>query len=272
MSMELKVISRIISRSWETEIRGNRNQGNQNQAGNGNDVARAYKVGTAGGNPNANVVTGTFLLNNRCASILFDTGADKSFVSTAFSSLNNINPSTLDYSYDVELADGKIIKVEFQIDLIPGAAPVARVPYRLAPFEIKELSDQLQELSDKGFIRPSSSPWGAPSVHQEDRPPNSKFFPGSFNLVDYDNSRDYKQTRDYGRATRDAERDIRKLKRTLESALKGVSRCVEPEPSMFARWAECSPTSESSPLDNKKCHPLGRQTTTRVSPFEAPVA
>ncbi|GKB40841.1 putative reverse transcriptase domain-containing protein, partial [Tanacetum coccineum] len=53
-------------------------------------------------------------------------------------------------------------QVEFQIDLVPGAAPVARVPYRLAPSEMKELSDQLQELSNKGFIRPSSSPWGAP--------------------------------------------------------------------------------------------------------------
>ncbi|GJV67057.1 putative reverse transcriptase domain-containing protein [Tanacetum coccineum] len=52
--------------------------------------------------------------------------------------------------------------VEFQIDLTPGAAPVARAPYRLAPSEMKELSEQLQELSDKGFIRPSSSPWGAP--------------------------------------------------------------------------------------------------------------
>ncbi|GJT48064.1 putative reverse transcriptase domain-containing protein [Tanacetum coccineum] len=52
--------------------------------------------------------------------------------------------------------------VEFQIDLIPGVAPVARAPYRLAPSEMKELSEQLQELSDKGFIRPSSSPWGAP--------------------------------------------------------------------------------------------------------------
>nr|GEZ17989.1 hypothetical protein [Tanacetum cinerariifolium] len=90
---------------------GNRNQGNQNQAGNGNAVARAYGVGTAGGNPDANVVMGTFLLNNCCASILFDTGADKSFVSTAFSSLININPSTLDYSYDVELDDGQIIRV-----------------------------------------------------------------------------------------------------------------------------------------------------------------
>nr|GEV40351.1 reverse transcriptase domain-containing protein [Tanacetum cinerariifolium] len=90
---------------------GNRNQGNQNQAGNGNVVARSYGLGTAGGNPDANVVTGTFLLNNHCASILFDTGADKSFVSTAFSSLTNINPSTLDYSYDVELADGQIIRI-----------------------------------------------------------------------------------------------------------------------------------------------------------------
>ncbi|GJT14477.1 putative reverse transcriptase domain-containing protein [Tanacetum coccineum] len=48
--------------------------------------------------------------------------------------------------------------VEFQIDLIPGVTPVARAPYRLAPSEMKELSEQLQELSDKGFIRPSSSP------------------------------------------------------------------------------------------------------------------
>nr|GEY05097.1 putative reverse transcriptase domain-containing protein [Tanacetum cinerariifolium] len=51
--------------------------------------------------------------------------------------------------------------VEFQIDLIPGAAPVARAPYRSAPSKMKELSKQLQELSNKGFIRPSSSPWGA---------------------------------------------------------------------------------------------------------------
>nr|GEU79011.1 putative reverse transcriptase domain-containing protein [Tanacetum cinerariifolium] len=53
-------------------------------------------------------------------------------------------------------------QVEFQIDLVPGAAPVARSPYRLAPSKMQELSAQLQELSDKGFIRPTSSPWGAP--------------------------------------------------------------------------------------------------------------
>ncbi|KAJ0752632.1 putative nucleotidyltransferase, Ribonuclease H [Helianthus annuus] len=53
-------------------------------------------------------------------------------------------------------------QVEFQIELQPGAAPIAHAPYRLAPGELQELSNQLQELLDRGFIRPSSSPWGAP--------------------------------------------------------------------------------------------------------------
>nr|GEU34420.1 putative reverse transcriptase domain-containing protein [Tanacetum cinerariifolium] len=172
----------------------NRNQ--RNRAGNRNAVARAYVVGTAWTNPNSNVLMGTFLLNICYALILLHTGANRSFISTAFSSLIDIIPTTLDHGYDVELADGRIIwvntlmrgakdkskkkrledvpivqdflgipptrQVEFQIDLIPDAAPVARVPYRLAPSEMKELSDQLKELVDKGFIRPSSSPWGAP--------------------------------------------------------------------------------------------------------------
>nr|GEW39577.1 putative reverse transcriptase domain, ribonuclease H-like domain, aspartic peptidase domain protein [Tanacetum cinerariifolium] len=194
----------------------NGNQGNR--ARNGNAMARAYAVGTARTNPNSNVVTDTFLLNNRYASILFDTGTDRSFISTAFSSLINIIPVTQDHDYDVELADDRIIwvntlirgctlnfinhpfnidlmpvemgsfdviismdcsrlsqgfpedllgipptrQVEFQIDLIPCAAPVAWAPYRLAPSKMKELLDQLKELADKGFIRPSSSPWGAP--------------------------------------------------------------------------------------------------------------
>ncbi|GJX31329.1 putative reverse transcriptase domain-containing protein [Tanacetum coccineum] len=212
-------------------------------AGNGNAPAKVYVVGNARTNPDSNIVTGTFLLNNHYTYILFDTGADRSFVSTAFSSQIDITPTTLDYYYDVELADRKIIRintiirgctlnflnhpfnidlmpvkldsfdviigchvflahvttkktedksegkrledvptvqyfpevfpedlsglsptrqVEFQIDLIHGATPVARAPYRLAPSKMKELSDQLQELSDKGFIRPSSTPWGAP--------------------------------------------------------------------------------------------------------------
>ncbi|GKE72684.1 hypothetical protein Tco_1534725 [Tanacetum coccineum] len=59
-------------------------------------------------------------------------------------------------------------QVEFQIDLVPGAAPVARAPYRLALSKLQELSTQLQELSDKGFIRPSSSPWGAPVLVRDE--------------------------------------------------------------------------------------------------------
>ncbi|GJV50532.1 putative reverse transcriptase domain-containing protein [Tanacetum coccineum] len=196
------------------KLKNNKNCGNQ--VGNDGAPAKVYAVGHAGINPDSNIVMGIFLLNNRYTSILFDTGADRSFVSTAFSSQMDITPSTLDHYYDVELADGRIIRivlakyqaiivcaekivralktssekkrledvpivqdfpevfpedlpglpltrqVEFQIDLIPGVAPVARAPYRLAPSEMKELSEQLKELSDKGFIRPSSSPWGAP--------------------------------------------------------------------------------------------------------------
>nr|GEX06985.1 putative reverse transcriptase domain-containing protein [Tanacetum cinerariifolium] len=261
---------------------------------------RAYVLGGRDASSDSNVITGTFLLNNRYAKILFDTGADRSFVSATFSALIDITLTTLENHYDVELADGKIIgvntvvrgcilnfmnypfnidlmhvplgsfdviigmdwltkyhgviicdekimrvlfrrevlifqgnrdhqreesrlniisctkaqeylakgcdvflahitakeakdksegkrledvpivrdfpeifpedllgipparQVEFQIDLVPGAAPVARAPYRLAPSRMKELAGQLQELFDKGFIRPSSSPWGAP--------------------------------------------------------------------------------------------------------------
>ncbi|GJT20290.1 putative reverse transcriptase domain-containing protein, partial [Tanacetum coccineum] len=83
----------------------NNNQGNQ--AGNGGATARSYAVGNAGKNLDANVVTGTFLLNNRYASILFDTGFDRSFVSTAFSSQIDIVPTALDHDYDAELADGE---------------------------------------------------------------------------------------------------------------------------------------------------------------------
>ncbi|GJU91831.1 putative reverse transcriptase domain-containing protein [Tanacetum coccineum] len=257
------------------KLKNNNNRGNP--AGNVNAPAKVYAVGHAGTNPDSNVVTGTFLLNNRYASILFDTGADRSFVSTAFSPQIDITPTALDHYYDVELADGRIIglntilrgctlnilnhpfnidlmpvelgsfdaiigmdllvkyqaiivcaekivripwgnktlivhgdrsnwetrletedksekkrlkdvpivrdfldvfpedlsglpptrQVEFQIDLIPGAAPVARVPYRLAPSEMKELLEQLKELSDKGFIRLSSSPWGAPVFYHQ---------------------------------------------------------------------------------------------------------
>nr|GFB04725.1 putative reverse transcriptase domain-containing protein [Tanacetum cinerariifolium] len=254
------------------KLKNNNNNNNRgNQVGTGNAQARVYAVDNEGTNPDANTVTGTFLLNHCYAYVLFDTGADRSFVSTAFSSQFDIAPTVLDHDYAVELADDmgsfdviigmdwlsryqavivyadKIVcipwgretlifhddgsnqehetrfniisyakthkymlkgcqvflahvttkeaegrsekkrlenvpivrdfpkvfpedlpglpptrQVVFQIDLIPGAAPVARAPYRLAPPEMKELSKQLKELFDKGFIRPSSLPWGAP--------------------------------------------------------------------------------------------------------------
>ena len=53
-------------------------------------------------------------------------------------------------------------EIEFSIELIPGTAPISQTPYRMAPKELKELKVQLQELIDKGYVRPSVSPWGAP--------------------------------------------------------------------------------------------------------------
>ncbi|GJR47486.1 putative reverse transcriptase domain-containing protein [Tanacetum coccineum] len=115
---------------------------------------------------------------------------DPYFVSTTSTPFINIAPAALDISYDVELADGKsdekelenipivrdfpevflddlsglplVREVEFRIDIIPGALPVVRSLYRLAPSKMLELSKQLKELQDKSFIRPSHSPWGAP--------------------------------------------------------------------------------------------------------------
>ncbi|GJW72860.1 putative reverse transcriptase domain-containing protein [Tanacetum coccineum] len=98
----------------------NQNRGNQtrNRVGNktGNQIrgneatAKAYAIGGGGTNPDSNVVTGTFLLNNYYASMLFDSGADRSFVLSTFSALLDITPSTLDTSYAVELSDGRISK------------------------------------------------------------------------------------------------------------------------------------------------------------------
>ncbi|GJS40620.1 putative reverse transcriptase domain-containing protein [Tanacetum coccineum] len=144
----------------------NKNRGNQ--GGNGNAPVKVYVVGNARINPDSNVITGMFLLNNLYASILFDTGADRSFISITFSSLIDITPTTLDHYYDVELADGKIIRINTIIrgctlNFIDHPFNINLMPVELGSFDvIVELSEQLQELSDKGFIRPSSSPWGAP--------------------------------------------------------------------------------------------------------------
>nr|GEW39556.1 putative reverse transcriptase domain-containing protein [Tanacetum cinerariifolium] len=157
----------------------NKNGGNRNAQGWVYAVGNVEKNGNAPTNPDSNVATGTFLLNNCYASILFDTGTDRSFISIAFSSLIFAKKEE-DKLGGKQLKDVPIVQdflevfpkdlsglpparlVEFQIDLILWAAPVARAPYRLAPSKMKELSKQLQELTGKGFIRPSSSPWGAP--------------------------------------------------------------------------------------------------------------
>ncbi|GKC59458.1 putative reverse transcriptase domain-containing protein [Tanacetum coccineum] len=157
-------------------------------------------------------MTGTFSLNHHYATILFDFGADFSFISTSFALLLNVKSSFVNPGYLIEVADGrswgvsidcgddwlsehkaeivcheKVVRiplesgeilyvqgertpgiakalsnVKFRIDLLPGATPIAKSPYRLAPSEMQELSEQLQELQDKGFIQPSHSSWGAP--------------------------------------------------------------------------------------------------------------
>ncbi|GJX02316.1 reverse transcriptase domain-containing protein [Tanacetum coccineum] len=278
--------------------RGNNRASTSNQREN-RARGRVYQLGAEGAVQDNNMVNGTFQINNVYASVLFDTGADRSFISSTFSEHLNVTPTALDTGYDVELADGKSLtattilrgctlnlqnhtfkidllpieigsfdviigmdwmskhraivvcyekyiripygndvlivrgersgvrsksrlevissirtqkyiekgcpvfliqvmrkeeietperrvedvpvvkdflevfledlpglppthQVEFHIELIPGAAPVTRALYHLAPAEMKELAEQLKELSDKGFIRPSSSPWGAP--------------------------------------------------------------------------------------------------------------
>ncbi|GJX51658.1 putative reverse transcriptase domain-containing protein [Tanacetum coccineum] len=152
----------------------NQNRGNQtrnknenkigNQTGGNGITAKAYAIDGGGTNPDSNVVTGTFLFNNCYASMLFDSGADRSFVSTTFSALLDVAPTTLDTSYAVFdviigmdwlakyhaliVCDEKVVRipygnevliirevfpedlpglpparqVEFQIDLVPGAA------------------------------------------------------------------------------------------------------------------------------------------------------
>ncbi|GJY60305.1 putative reverse transcriptase domain-containing protein, partial [Tanacetum coccineum] len=133
----------------------NKNRGNQ--CGNGNALAKVYVVGNAGTNPDSKVVTGhhVFLAHVTTKEIedksrekrLEDVPIVRDFPEVFPEDFSGLPPTR---------------QVEFQINLMPGAAPVVRAPYQLAPSKMKELSKQLQELSDKGFIRPSSSPWGAP--------------------------------------------------------------------------------------------------------------
>ncbi|GKB76848.1 reverse transcriptase domain-containing protein [Tanacetum coccineum] len=89
-----------------------KNQNRGNKVANNDARGRAYALGGGDDNPDSNIVTGTFLLNNRYAYILFDSGADRSFVSTTFSALIDIPPTALDIRYTVELADRRIVESE----------------------------------------------------------------------------------------------------------------------------------------------------------------
>ncbi|GJS19344.1 putative reverse transcriptase domain-containing protein [Tanacetum coccineum] len=233
-----------------TDYRVNTNNNNNKNQKTGlcYECGKAYALGGRDASPDSNVITGTFLLNNRYATILFDTELDDRKI-IGFNTI--IQGCTLNFrnhrfnidlmpvplgSFDVIIGmdwltkyhgviicDEKIVRVpfgremlifqgngknqreesrlnifsctkaqeylskgfdvflahittnfpedlsgipparqvEFQIDLVPGDALVALAPYRLAPSKMKELAEQLQELSNKGFIRPSFSPWGA---------------------------------------------------------------------------------------------------------------
>ncbi|GJR31455.1 putative reverse transcriptase domain-containing protein [Tanacetum coccineum] len=124
---------------------GNTNIANT-QKGNGaapkGNVGNAEKRGNASGNLDSNFVTGTFLLNNHYASILFDTGANRSFISTAFSSLIDIVPTPLDNSYDVELVNGKIVGIGhyyYEVALLISLSPSVNIdlmPVELGSFDV----------------------------------------------------------------------------------------------------------------------------------------
>nr|GEV70014.1 hypothetical protein [Tanacetum cinerariifolium] len=127
-----KAIQKVVT-CFECEVHGhykkdflklNNNHGNP--AGNGGATTKAYTVGNVRRNPDSNVVMGTFLLKNLYASIIFDIGFDRSFVSTAFSSLIDIVPSTPDHDYDVKLADGKITKYH---TVIVYDEKIVRIPF-----------------------------------------------------------------------------------------------------------------------------------------------
>nr|GEV65918.1 hypothetical protein [Tanacetum cinerariifolium] len=217
------------------------------EQGGRNASGHVYVVRDAEQAQGPNVVTDTFLLNNHYFSMLFDSRSDNSFINASITHLFDIVPERISTSYEVELADGRIIstdtilkgctlnlvnhlfkidlmpiehvtfdviigmhwqenkskrgchiflahvtekekskkpledvpvirdfpevipddlsglppprQVEFKIDLVPDAAPITRAPYRLAPSKMKELSEQLKELLEKGFICLSLSPW-----------------------------------------------------------------------------------------------------------------
>nr|GEV28755.1 hypothetical protein [Tanacetum cinerariifolium] len=129
----------------------NQNRGNQtrnevgnktgNQTGGNEATARAYAIGGGGTNPDSNIVTGTFLLNNCYASMLFDLGVDRSFVSSTFSALLDVLPSTLDTSYAVKLAYGRVSETNvvlrgYMLGLLGHPFDIDLMPVELGSFDV----------------------------------------------------------------------------------------------------------------------------------------
>ncbi|GJU95688.1 putative reverse transcriptase domain-containing protein, partial [Tanacetum coccineum] len=108
----------------------------------GNEATtKAYAIGGGGTNPDSNVVTGTFLLNNCYASMLFNSGVDRSFVTSTFSALLDVAPSTLDTSYAVELADGRILETNvvlrgFTLGLLGHPFDIDLMTVELGSFDV----------------------------------------------------------------------------------------------------------------------------------------
>ncbi|GKE07309.1 putative reverse transcriptase domain-containing protein [Tanacetum coccineum] len=139
-----------VQRHFKKDCPKLKNGNHGNQCGNGNASAKVYVVGNTGTNPDSNVIMGTFLLNNRYASILFDTGADRSFVSTTFSSLIDITPNTLDHYYNVELADEKIIRLNTIIrgctlNFLDHPLNINLMPVELGSFDVIIGMDRLSK-------------------------------------------------------------------------------------------------------------------------------
>nr|GEV20749.1 reverse transcriptase domain-containing protein [Tanacetum cinerariifolium] len=116
-----------------------KNNGNANR--NGGARGKAYVLSGGDSNSKSNTVTGMFLLNNHYALILFDTGTDRSFVSTGFSALLNIAPTALDNHYDIELTDGKIIGVNTifrgcTLDFLNHPLNIDLMPVPLGSFDV----------------------------------------------------------------------------------------------------------------------------------------
>ncbi|GJY21363.1 putative reverse transcriptase domain-containing protein [Tanacetum coccineum] len=118
-----------------------KNQNRRNKTASNEAHMRAYALGGGDSNPYSNVITGTFLLNNHYAYILFDYGIDRSFVSTMFSALLDIAPTALDVSYTVELTDGQIAESDTiirgcTINLLDHPFNIDLIPVELGSFDI----------------------------------------------------------------------------------------------------------------------------------------